>query len=90
MSTLLVITLFVAVCSFSLWLCWLDKVNHWRIVDWLNGRVNNPFIATNNTVQSTASSHSKDELAALRERIEVLERIVTEPSYELNRKINEL
>jgi hypothetical protein len=72
----------------SLTVCWLDHKNNWKLEDWINGRCNNPFTQTQ---QATKSLDDKDLLIQqLTERVQVLEKIVTEPSYELNKKFNQL
>lgn len=84
-------------------LCYIDAKYQWRFVDWLNGRCANPFIHSPSeysahdtgfaTDTDKSAKHHKDKdalIASLQERIEVLEAIVTEPSYELNKKINAL
>ncbi|WP_100642595.1 hypothetical protein [Alteromonas facilis] len=87
MQTFQIVALTFALLALALTLCWLDKTYHWRLVDWFNGKVSNPFTSEH----VSASERSKDEqIAALKSRIETLEAIVTEPSYELNKKINAL
>ncbi len=67
---------------------WLDHKFAWRLIDWANGNCNSPFAEQKST---QLSSKDKDELILqLKERMQVLEKIVTEPSYELNKKINQL
>jgi hypothetical protein len=72
--------------------CWLDHKNNWQLADWLNGRCSNPFTQTQNTTAKT--THALDDkeqlIQQLTERVQVLEKIVTEPSYELNKKLNQL
>lgn len=82
------ITLLV-IGSVSLYLAaaWLDSQKNWKLVDWFNGKTDNPFISD----QAQATINTKDkEIKELKERIQVLEKIVTEPAYELNKKINAL
>lgn len=96
------VILFCVFMALSL-LCYIDAKYQWRFVDWLNGRCANPFIQSSKDysvcdtgfatdVESSSKRHiDKDALiSSLQERIEVLEAIVTEPSYELNKKINAL
>lgn len=72
----------------SLAVCWLDHKNNWQLADWLNGRCSNPFTQVKTTSEST---DDKDLLIQqLTQRVQVLEKIVTEPSYELNQKLNQL
>ena len=72
----------------SLAVCWLDHKNNWQLADWLNGRCSNPFSQTQKT---TPSQDEKNLLIQqVTERVQILEKIVTEPSYELNQKLNQL
>lgn len=81
----IVLSIFVAL---SLAICWLDYKKDWQLVEWINGRCSNPF-KHNNQTQKAATD--KDLLIQqLTERVQVLEKIVTEPSYELNQKLNQL
>lgn len=81
----IVLSTFVAL---SLALCWLDYKKGWQLVEWINGRCSNPFKHNAKTQQAATD---KDLLIQqLTERVQVLERIVTEPSYELNKKLNQL
>jgi hypothetical protein len=83
------ITLILSIVAIiSLAICWIDHKNNWQLADWLNGRCSNPF---NQTQQTTKSLNDKDLLIQqLIERVQVLEKIVTKPSYELNKKLNNL
>jgi hypothetical protein len=83
------ITLILSIVAIiSLAICWIDHKNNWQLADWLNGRCSNPFTQTQ---QATKSLNDKDLLIQqLIERVQVLEKIVTEPSYELNKKLNNL
>ncbi|MFT2092787.1 hypothetical protein [Paraglaciecola sp. 2405UD69-4] len=77
----------------SLAICWLDYKKGWQLADWLNGRCSNPFIQANlsHKTESGPSNDEKDALILeLKERVQILEKIVTEPAYELNKKLNEL
>ncbi|MEP0355588.1 MAG: hypothetical protein ABJH06_15475 [Paraglaciecola sp.] len=77
----------------SLAICWLDYKKGWHLADWLNGHCSNPFIQTTQSqkVDTQQSSDEKDALILeLKERVQVLEKIVTEPAYELNKKLNQL
>lgn len=86
--TLLVCALVLA----SLGLCYLDSRYDLRLVDWVNGQCKNPFMHANRqSHKATAETQAdKQTIAELKERIAVLEKIVTEPAYELNQKINRL
>jgi hypothetical protein len=83
------ITLILSIVAIiSLAICWIDHKNNWQLADWLNGRCGNPFTQTQ---QATKSLNDKELLIQqLTERVQVLEKIVTEPSYELNKKLNNL
>lgn len=88
MASTSVILVLVGIATLTLTMCWLDNKYQWRLVDWCNGKVSNPFAQPQKSTQS--AQEQEQTIAALRERIEVLERIVTEPAYELNQKINKL
>ena len=83
------ITLILAIVAvISLTVCWLDHKNNWQLADWINGRCSNPFTQTQ---KNTESVNDKDLLIKqLTERVQILEKIVTESSYELNKKLNQL
>ncbi len=72
----------------SLAICWLDYKKGWQLADWLNGRCSNPFKQTEWS-KSLESAQVSDEMGIvikqLTERVQVLEKVVTEPSYELNK-----
>lgn len=88
MSTVFVILLVITGLALWLGIAWLDYKNNWDLTGWLSGRCKNPFI---NAKASHKTSHQKDKtINELRERVQILEKIVTEPSYELNKKINNL
>ncbi|WP_371195094.1 hypothetical protein [Glaciecola sp. SC05] len=79
--------------SLSLWvvMCWLDVKYQLRFVDWMNGSCSNPFQRCKAVKQTNIHALSKDdEIAQLKARIQVLEKVVTEPAYELNKKLNAL
>lgn len=87
------ITLFVsALILASLGLCYLDSRYDLRLVDWVNGQCKNPFSHSKamNVDMNKDSQAEKQTIAELKERIATLEKIVTEPAYELNQKINRL
>lgn len=88
MATSTVIFILMSIASLTLAMCWLDNKYQWRLVDWCNGKVSNPFSQPTSSTQS--SSDQQRTIEELRARIEVLERVVTEPAYELNQKINKL
>lgn len=80
------------IAAFTLWLsaAWLDKKHQWRLLSWLNGQCENPFINPLHIEQGKQLNEKDQTIAQLQERIQVLEKIVTEPAYELNQKINQL
>ena len=63
---------------------WFDKRYGWQLVAWSNGEVDTPIN------KSTDPVESQTELTELRERVESLEKIVTESAYELNEKLRKL
>ncbi|MDF2179679.1 hypothetical protein P2G88_15620 [Aliiglaciecola sp. CAU 1673] len=83
MDMLMFFTLFALMILASLGLSWLDHKYNVRLTDWLNGKTDNPF-------KPRRSISQVGHMEGLRERIEILEKIVTEPAYELNKKINAL
>lgn len=90
MELIKVTFILAVVLSLSLAVAWLDHKKNWRLIDWFNGKVSNPF-KQSELVKTEQTIREKDQtIAELRERIEVLEKIVTEPAYELNKKINQL
>ena len=91
MTNLEIILLMSLVFSLYIFGFYIDKQYNLRIVDWLNGKCSTPFI-TNNTTQNIEREQAQkdEEIKALKARIEVLEKIVTEPAFELNQKLNAL
>ncbi len=88
MSTVFVILLVFTGLALWLGIAWLDYKNNWDLTGWLSGKCQNPFI-TEKTSQ--VSNQQKDKtISELKERVQILEKIVTEPAYELNKKINNL
>ncbi len=86
-----IVLLVTAVLALTLGMYWLDSKYKWQLVNWFNGKAENPFAASKQACdggQKNAADAAK--IQALQERIEVLEKIVTEPAYELNQKINQL
>lgn len=76
----------------SLAACYIDYRYNLHLVDWFNGRCKNPFTSDQASEQRAHSQTNQDQqtIAELKERIAILEKIVTEPAYELNQKINQL
>ncbi|MFT5838810.1 MAG: hypothetical protein ACI9UT_001306 [Flavobacteriales bacterium] len=88
MDPIKIIILLSIIAVISLAVCWLDYKKGWQLADWINGRCSHPFIQKN---QADQSFHDKDLIIQqLTERVQILEKIVTEPSYELNKKLNQL
>ena len=86
--------LFCAIFAVYAFGAYLDQRFNLRIVDWFNGESTTPMTKqmktppigssfTENTAQLT-------EMKELKERIQILEKIVTEPAYELAKKLNSL
>lgn len=73
-------------------LAYIDKKFNFKILAWLNGESENPFNDTNSKLKNNSSDNVREvtEITHLKERIAVLEKIVSEPSYELNKKLNSL
>lgn len=70
---------------------YLDAKYQWQLSAWFYGKPVNPFLKKVAAGAYTAAETEKDaEITALKERIAVLEKIVTEPAYELNQELNKL
>ncbi len=89
MDTLFIIMAISALLVTWLAAAWLDEKYQWRLIDWMNGTTSNPFKTKQQRFQR-ALSEKDAQIEALIERVQVLEKIVTEPAYELNQKINQL
>ena len=90
MSTLSLVLLLSGITSVALLACYLDAKFQWRLNDWMNGKCSNPFIASKTSVHAQQLKQKDEQIKTLMERVETLEAIVTEPAYELNKKINAL
>jgi len=90
MSTLSLVLLISGITSIALIACYLDAKFQWRLNDWMNGKCSNPFIASNASLHAEQLKQKDQQIKTLMERVETLEAIVTEPAYELNKKINAL
>lgn len=90
MSTLSLVLLIGSIATIALLASYLDAKFQWRLNDWLQGTCNNPFIQSEKKQLNEALKQKDAQIATLIERVETLETIVTEPSYELNKKINAL
>ncbi|GAB5380543.1 MAG: hypothetical protein Alis3KO_40530 [Aliiglaciecola sp.] len=90
MNTFWIITLLVCCFAAYLYAAWLDNQHNWKLVDWFNGKTSNPFKVSEKARYERSITKKDKEIQDLKERIQVLEKIVTEPAYELNKKINAL
>ena len=84
------ILVFVGIFATWLFAAWLDNKHNWQLVAWFNGENVNPFKGGHNMSQPKELAEKDKQIDNLKERIQVLEKIVTEPAYELNKKINQL
>lgn len=78
MQTLFIIVFLLLFVGGWLLAAWLDHKHGWRLVDWMNGQCSSPF------GQKRAPTAVPDNLV---ERVQVLEALVTEPAYNLNKEI---
>ena len=84
-----IILLVTAMLGLGLFCHYLDAKYQWQLSAWFYGKPVNPFKkAQQANAQTTAQKDG--EIAALKERIAVLEKIVTEPAYELNKELSKL
>ena len=98
MAELFIAVFLVMFAGLYLSASYIDAKYQWRMVDWLNGTCENPFPRQKredskqvSNASFAANADEKDKLIeALTERVQVLEKIVNEPAYELNKKINAL
>jgi hypothetical protein len=79
MNIVMFVLFFVGMFALMLLISYLDAKKGWRLNAWLSGECTNPF--------ETSSNKREDKI---NERLANLEKIVTEPAYELNKKINAL
>ncbi|MAJ68136.1 hypothetical protein C6Y40_13215 [Alteromonas alba] len=84
-----IILLVTAMLGLGLFCHYLDAKYQWQLSAWFYGKPVNPFKKTEQA-NSQTSAQKDAEIAALKERIAVLEKIVTEPAYELNLELNKL
>ena len=88
MEPIKITILLSSIALIALAVYWLDYKKGWQIADWINGRCSHKKEKKN---QAKQDQHTKDFIIQpLTERVQVLEKIVTEPSYELNQKLNQL
>ncbi|MBT0586220.1 hypothetical protein [Alteromonas oceanisediminis] len=86
MTAVTVFMIISGVLSICLITHFLDHKFNLRLNDWMNGSCASPF----DKKASTTEHAQAQTITELRERVATLEKIVTEPAYELNRKINQL
>lgn len=81
----LILTLVMSAMG-AAWLAmaWLDHKHGWQLVSWMNGRCINPFAGKQQTPRHPDDVNT---IRTLEERIQVLEKLVTEPAYQLNKEI---
>jgi len=65
---------------------YFDAKYGWQFVPWLSGHTASPFLSA----PQKPPSADQSEITALKARIETLETIVTDQTFELNQKINRL
>ncbi|GGF63847.1 hypothetical protein [Alteromonas lipolytica] len=86
-----VILLVSAMIGLGLFCHYLDAKYQWQLSAWFYGKPVNPFLKKVAASGHSSAETKKDaEIAALKERIAVLEKIVTEPAYELNQELSKL
>lgn len=90
MNALQIVLLIMTLLSLALAVSWLDHKKGWRLAAWFNGEVANPFQHQPDSVRQADVAEKDRIIAQLTERVQVLEKIVTEPAYELNQKLNRL
>ena len=91
MTNLEIILIICVIFSLYVFGLYVDKQYNLRVIDWLNGNSSTPFEKTQeNQAVNTELSEKPEEIKVLKARIEVLEKIVTEPAFELNQKLNAL
>jgi len=65
---------------------WLDNKYQWRLIAWCNGETQDPF-------RSDTASEGRDkdqQILRLEERIAVLEKLVTDPAWQLEQEFKKL
>jgi len=83
-------TLFFSLIVFTVVVSLLDKRFHLGLSEHMGMSLGLDLMKDENTPQSQSVKTLEAENQALKKRIEVLEKIVTEPSYELNKEISKL
>lgn len=91
MTNLEIILIICVIFSLYVFGLYVDKQYNLRVIDWLNGNSSTPFSKTQESqAVNIAQNEKSEEIKVLKARIEVLEKIVTEPAFELNQKLNAL
>lgn len=90
MDKLQLLLVFGSILAAGIWISWLDHTKGWQFAAWFNGEVANPFSHQAKQIRQGGITDKDLIIAQLTERIQVLEKIVTEPAYELNQKLNRL
>ena len=80
---------FAAMFGLQFVLSWLDNKHGLKLVDWCNGEVSSPF-SPSSSPENGRGNESRSELSHIKERIQVLEKIVTDDAYELNQEFKKL
>lgn len=85
-----IVLLVSAMLGLGLLCHYLDARYQWQLSAWFYGKPVNPFLKKVAAGSASANADKDAEIAALKERIAVLEKIVTEPAYELNKELSKL
>lgn len=85
-----IVALVSALVLLSLLCHYLDAKYRWQLSAWLSDESVNPFKHRSAASETTKTDAKDAEIAALKERIAVLEAIVTEPAYDLNEELRKL
>ncbi|MGB3727266.1 MAG: hypothetical protein WA981_16060 [Glaciecola sp.] len=92
------IVLITSAAALHFALAYIDAKHKVKLLSWLNGEVASPFKTSNkNNIDVSTSLTEDDEKGVLRqqvrdlsERVQILEKIVTEPAFELKQEIGKL
>ncbi len=87
MSSVMIVLLILSCFSLMLATHYVDARYGLQLGKWLNGETNSPF---NADTFAKPEQQYLQQIAELKQRVEVLEKLVTEPAYELNQKLNRL
>ncbi|BDX05053.1 hypothetical protein [Planctobacterium marinum] len=83
MDLLIFTLLFVGILALCVFGYWLDSRYNMQIVKWMNMEVSSPF-------KEKPQKYTDADYLQLKTRVENLEKIVTEPKWELEQKIKNL